>query len=187
MFNTTRLFAEMKLQPPKILASSYLGPLPIRRVKYIQVRYSKNYAYLLSSRRFDHSKPQTPEEEWADRSKWNRRTDSLWWSVLCKRDAITSKRVTRSYLARKFRHALVESLRKKGFKSDGFRLVEDGIPPLTGSMQVTPDTTALTLDFATVVGETDLVVEALMAPGAGEKARKGMQYMSRAKYLPSRK
>jgi hypothetical protein len=174
MFNTVRLLAEANLNPPKIYSSSTLAPVNRSGVSHLLVKYSPNRTYAFSSDRFASDNPITSYHIWADRSKWYKRTDSFWWSVLCKKDSTAPKRVLRSYVARKVRNAIVDSLKKKGYKADGSRLVDDEVPPLSGTMQITPVNTVLTMKYADVVKETDVVIKTLSSSEDAEKIRKSL-------------
>lgn len=71
------------------------------------------------------------------------------------------KGVTRSYMARRVRCAIVESLRKKGFNSDGTSADGTG-KEIYGSAQFRTETPALTLPFVEIVKQTDIAIERLI-------------------------
>ena len=71
---------------------------------------------------------------------------------------------------------MVESFNKRGYKSDGSRLVEDGKPPLYGSLQIIPRNTVLTIKYSEILEETDLVVHSISSPRELEKAERGMEW-----------
>jgi hypothetical protein len=178
MLKTARLLMSADPQPFRILTADNLSPFNRPGVTNILVKYHTNPTYLYASDRFDRASPITPEAIWADRSRWFKRTDPFWWSVLAKKDGIASKRTLRSYMARRVRDAVKESLNKRGYKSDGTRLVEDGQPTLTGTMQIVTKSTVLTMRYADIVRETDVVIEKLSSSKEATKIQRGLAYSS---------
>ena len=91
---------------------------------------------------------------------------------MCKKDSLASKSTVRSHLARRVRTAMVKSLRKEGYKADGSRLVEDGLPPMTGTASIIPVNTVLTLKYEDLLAQTDLVIQRLMPSDRLDKVRR---------------
>ncbi|EPE26666.1 hypothetical protein GLAREA_02579 [Glarea lozoyensis ATCC 20868] len=172
MFRTARLLNSLTStsQPIKIhSAQSLVQVNRSKRISHLLVFHSTNHCYHLHSDRIRIDGVVQPIHVWADRSRWYKRTDSLWWSVICKKDAALMRRTVRSYTARRVRNAVTESLKKQGYNPDGSRLVEDGVPNLFGTLQVMPRSKALTAKYVEILKETDLVVKLISSPGSAKK------------------
>jgi len=65
-------------------------------------------------------------------------------------------------MARRVRHAVVESLRKEGFKPDGTRLEGKAGDSLYGTAHFTPETTILKMPYTELVKQTDAAVQRMM-------------------------
>jgi hypothetical protein len=174
MFKTARLLMSANPQASKILNVEHLAPFNRSGISNILVKYHPNRTYLYASDRFNNASPITSYTRWADRSAWFKRTDPFWWSVLAKKDSIAPRRTLRSYIARKVRNAVKDSLKKNGYKADGTRLVDDGQQPLTGTMQIVPLNNVLTMKYADIVRETDVVIGKLSSStdASGKEAMK---------------
>lgn len=124
----------------------------------IIVRYSNAHCYTLSAKKWTETVA-VNESTLAQKhlKRWAERTDSLWWSSLTL--PIVGKRTVRSHSARKVRLALVESLRRVGYASDGSRLpgTEERMP-LYGTLQLGALPAILKTKTDRLIQQTDLVV-----------------------------
>ncbi|KAL2069148.1 hypothetical protein VTL71DRAFT_15486 [Oculimacula yallundae] len=94
--------------------------------------------------------------------RWENRKEPFWWSAIAFK-TLESKRVVRSYVARKLRIAFTESLKKKGYKPDGTTLDGQGGMPLTGTAQLTPLEAILKTKQGDLVLQTDAALQTLLA------------------------
>jgi hypothetical protein len=124
-------------------------------------RFTNKHAYSISSGRWtEHLPTWILKGEWS-LSRWAERKEPFWWSCVSKKELATMKSVPRSYMARKVRSAIVESLQKKGFNPDGTSADGTG-KELHGTAQFRTEAAALTLPFAQVVKQTDTAIERII-------------------------
>ncbi|CAG8976466.1 hypothetical protein HYALB_00008056 [Hymenoscyphus albidus] len=120
--------------------------------------YSPHYVFALSSNRYT-SEADTLAKEWAER-RYNTRSELFWWTCITKKETLTSKKTLRSWIARRTRMAFVESLRKRGYDSDGTRLdPTDGGKALYGTAQLLVREPCIFMKTEDVRKETDLALE----------------------------
>jgi hypothetical protein len=133
------------------------------------MRFNKDYTYTISAAQsLEHD--DTPLHNLYTR-KWQERTDPLWWSVIAKWNLETNKRVIRSWACRKLRIAFVESLKKRGFASDGSRIDGTGEEPsLIGTAQLTPELCILKTKHEYLVQQTDEAVKLIIERQNGNGA-----------------
>lgn len=86
----------------------------------------------------------------------------LWWTCITQREGGHTDRVVRSWLARRTRNAFTESLRKKGFDTDGRRLPGSGNKAdLFGTASIAVQRAALKVPYAELVKQTDIAVSSI--------------------------
>jgi hypothetical protein len=141
----------------RVLSYTRLKPVNLQGVKAFKLRFNKDYTYTISAARaleYD----DTPLHTMFDR-RWKERKDSLWWSVIARWN-FEKKRVVRSWACRRLRVAFVESLRKRGYASDGSRIDEAGRElPLVGTAQLSPELSILKIKLEALVQQTDQAVK----------------------------
>lgn len=81
--------------------------------------------------------------------------------MAARKELAVAKKLTRSWMAKRVRCAVVESLQKKGFKPDGTSL--DGTQKeIYGTAQFLPGPLALKLPYADIVKQTDTAIEKII-------------------------
>src|ERR1700761_1304430 len=91
----------------KILNYSAIKPLTIPAVNAFAAKYTKEYCYVATT---------PPQIEYPTDAlfpmfvkRWQTRQEPFWWAVIARKD-IENHRTVRSWIARKLRHAFMESL-----------------------------------------------------------------------------
>ncbi|PMD54706.1 uncharacterized protein K444DRAFT_111422 [Hyaloscypha bicolor E] len=142
----------------KILNYSAIKPLTIPAVNAFAAKYTKEYCYVATT---------PPQIEYPTDAlfpmfvkRWQERQEPFWWAVIARKD-IENHRSVRSWVARRLRHAFMESLRKKGYKPDGNRIDGYG-EPLIGTAQLLPHESIIRKEYTDLVYQTDLTVEAIL-------------------------
>ncbi|KAN0119587.1 hypothetical protein V8E51_001795 [Hyaloscypha variabilis] len=142
----------------KILQYSSIKPLAVRTANAFSTKYTKEYCYVATT---------PPAIEYPTHAlgpmffqRWQTRSEPFWWSVVV-RKGIENHRTVRSWVARRLRHAFIESLRKKGYGPDGNRIDGNG-EPLIGTAQLMPNESIKTKKFSDLVKQADLTVEAII-------------------------
>jgi hypothetical protein len=106
-----------------------------------------------------------------------RQATPLWWSCVATREAGHSDRVVRSWLARRTRNAFAESLKKRGFDTDGRRLPGSGNQAdLFGTASFSVLRLAAKLPYVELIKQTDIVVSKIQefqARGDNGQNRRG--------------
>ncbi|CAG8950242.1 hypothetical protein HYFRA_00008480 [Hymenoscyphus fraxineus] len=144
---------------PSILLKP-LQSVGAKKIVAMSAFYSPYYVFALSSNRYT-SEADTLAKEWAER-QFNTRSEPFWWTCITKKEALTSKRTLRSWIARRTRMAFVESLRKRGYGSDGTRLdPTDGGKALYGTAQFLVREPCLLMKTEDLRKETDLALETI--------------------------
>jgi hypothetical protein len=94
----------------------------------------------------------------------------LWWSCVTTREVGHTDRVVRSWLARRTRNAFKESLRKKGYDTNGRPLLESGNEAnIFGTANLSVKREAMKLSFVELVKQTDVAVTKMQEwKGGGE-------------------
>ena len=155
----------MALKSPRparrILEYTRLKYATPKGVKAFLMRFNKDYTYTISAAQsLEHD--DTPLHNLFVR-KWQERTDPLWWSVIARWNLETNKRVVKSWACRRLRIAFVESLKKRGYASDGSRIDGTGRePPLIGTAQLTPELCILKTKHEDLVQQTDEAVKVII-------------------------
>jgi hypothetical protein len=145
---------------PDILYSQALFPIPVHGATAFALRFSPKHTYSPTSGRFKPEKLQL-KQEWAQ-NRWNERKEPFWWSAVPKRETAHHHATVRSWMSRRMRNAVVESLKKEGFKPDGTRLEGRYGGPLYGTAHFTPQTTILKMPYTELVKQTDAAVKRMM-------------------------
>lgn len=175
----------------KILNYSAIKLLNLPTVNAFAARYTTDYCYVA---------PTPPAIEYPTHAlfpmfakRWQTRQEPFWWNVIARKD-IENKRTVRSWVARRLRHAFVESLKKKGYKPDGHRIDGNGVP-LIGTAQLFPHHSILRKKFVDLVYQTDLTVEAILIrrntykpPRTGQEVqreRRPLHWKKKAKKAPA--
>lgn len=91
------------------------------------------------------------------------------------------KRTIRSWLARRVRNAMVESLKAQGLSANGTRLDPSAGKDLVGSAQLVPNEPLLKMPYEELQKETDAVVKFLVKEFS--KANGGMSKGGQHKFL----
>lgn len=145
---------------PRILPFTQLNQLPLKNAVGIEAKYRNAKVYPAAT--FGLLTPNNPLWPRHNR-RWQTRTDPLWWSALARKD-FEGHRVVRSWAARRIRASFTESLRKKGYATNGMPLPGSQQEiPLYGSLQLftlkgsTPQVT-----IEQLAQETDKVVEEII-------------------------
>ncbi|TVY65757.1 hypothetical protein LSUE1_G006026 [Lachnellula suecica] len=155
---------------PDILPSSNLKKITIPNVTAFGLRFHHRHVYSITSGRFQANMTPSLTQSWAE-SRWSARTDPFWWSCVPRKETAHMKRTVRSYMARVVRHAVVESLRKQGLKSDGTSLDGTDGKLLFATAQFTPESSVLKTPFAEVVRQTDTALATIIKMVEAQKDR----------------
>ena len=148
----------------RILDFNWLTPLsPAGRNPWnaFSIKYRDARVYSISAMRWLETNPSNFPLRKVFEQRWEERTDPFWWSAIAYKH-LESKRVVRSYAARKLRMAFTESLKKKGFAPDGNALAGVEAGPLTGTAQLTPNEVILKTRLSDLVVQTDAALEAVL-------------------------
>ncbi|KAH6679444.1 hypothetical protein B0J14DRAFT_580772 [Halenospora varia] len=164
-----------------ILTHVFLNPKTIKGVTAFKIRVHPKHCYPTSSGRFLPDVQRTIGQVWADRDKYTNRKDPFWWTCLCKKETWAMKRTIRSWLARRVRNAMVESLKAQGLSANGTRLDPSAGKDLVGSAQLVPNEPLLKMPYEELQKETDAVVKFLVKEFS--KANGGMSKGSQHKFL----
>jgi len=154
-------------------------PLKIQGVNALSARYRKDYVYVTTASRLVESNfALAPKFD----QRWQSRQDTFWWCAIARKE-FESKRVVRSWVTRRLRQAFVESLRKKGYASDGSRIEAAGNKPaLFGTAQLFPERPILKMRFMDLVEQTDLVVQQIIRR-QGRTEKQGFKSLFRGELL----
>ncbi|KAK0112874.1 hypothetical protein ONS95_014596 [Cadophora gregata] len=125
------------------------------------IRYRDARVYTVTALRWRDTHPNNFPLRKLFEQRWDERMDPFWWSAIAYK-SLESKRVVRSYAARKLRIAFTESLKKKGFAPDGNTLMGGEAGPLTGTAQLTPNETILKTRLSDLVIQTDAALEEVL-------------------------
>ncbi|KAH7418011.1 hypothetical protein BKA64DRAFT_653336 [Cadophora sp. MPI-SDFR-AT-0126] len=148
----------------RILDYNWLTPLsPAGRNTWsaFSIRYRDARVYSISAMRWLETLPSNFPLRKVFEQRWEERTDPFWWSAIAYKH-LESKRVVRSYAARKLRMAFTESLKRKGFAPDGNTLAGGEAGPLTGTAQLTPNEHILKTELSDLIAQTDAALEAVL-------------------------
>ena len=144
-----------------IVYYKYTKPFTLPGIQHLKIRKSIEHAYLQAAGRWEPGR-RTLAEEWADRDGHLKRDEPLWWSCIANKtpNKAGDKRTVRSYVARKLRSAMVDSLKKKGYDKNGRSLTGDN-RPIYGSCQITAEVDTAKMKYVDIVAQTDKIVQSL--------------------------
>lgn len=177
MYKAPRFAA--KIEPPRILFACDIKANSPRELKDIKLHFCREHAYSVKSGRYSSWDPVGLSHKWADRNKYFKRDESLWWSVLAKKKDDLYKSTLRSRVNRRVRQAMEESFEKFGFKTDGTRLKDDGQPALYGTVEVFVDFGVMNHPFSEITRQTDVVLNRLVYLSGPQQVRRTFQGNSR--------
>jgi hypothetical protein len=146
--------------------------------KDFKLRFSKQYAYPFTLSRFAEVDYLTKYN--IDAPPYQTRTDTLWWSAVARKNVL-NKRVLRSWASRKVRIAFVESLRKKGYASDGSPITgSKNQSPLAGCAYFDPTEAILKTTVEELAKQTDIAVDKIIEAQSANSSlgRKGQKTLS---------
>ncbi|KAG9236076.1 hypothetical protein BJ875DRAFT_245707 [Amylocarpus encephaloides] len=144
-----------------ILYYKHTKPLTLPGIQHLKIRHSTKHAYLQAAGRWEPGR-RTLAEEWADRDGHMKRDEPLWWSCIANKtlNKAGDKRTVRSYVARKLRTAMVDSLKERGYDENGRSLVGDN-RSIYGSCQITAEVDTAKMKYVDIVAQTSKIVESL--------------------------
>jgi hypothetical protein len=137
-----------------------MTPFGAKGVTAFTMRYSKKHCHSVNSTRFLLI-PYHPLHKNILR-KYERRTDSLWWSFLTSVKISGTKKVVRTWLTRRMRTAFTSALKEKGYDNGG-RLLEKkpGMQDLRGTASFVLAEPAIRTSVEDLKKQSLLVIDAI--------------------------
>lgn len=167
---------------PKILPNSVLRSMKLGSINSFHARYANVKAYPQS----------TGSLMLQDNARWpmlakrfEQRMDPLWWSATTTKE-VAPNRTVRSWICRRVKQAMVESLRKRGWDSNG-RPIEGGgrESSLYGTLQFKPLAASIQCTVSRLLEETDMVVSQIVEAQEASRSNKTLPALRKQKSFTS--